>query len=771
MILSYRAVRGAVFGLCFVVLGNAAAAQVPSDAVLAGTASAPPATLSRTASGETVVRANRTRVPIRIDGRLDDAAYREVAPITSFIQQEPVEGAAVTERTEAWVLFDDDNIYLACRCWDTHPENIISKEMRRDSLNQRFHDNFGVVLDTFHDKRNSFLFSLTPSGGFTDALTTDERLFNPDWNGVWVSKAARFENGWIAEIAIPFKTLRYAPGDLQTWGINIRRVIRAKNEYTYIVPMSNAWGVATNFYRVSAAATLVGLEAPPPAVNLEVKPYALSSTKTDLVGRPSVRNKLDRNAGFDVKYGITKSVTADFTYRTDFAQVEDDEAQVNLTRFALSFPEKREFFLEGAGIFTSFGSAGPAGVSGGGSDTPSLFYSRRIGLSATRPIPILGGGRLTGKIGKWTVGGLDIQADDDTAAGVAQTNFSVARIRRDVGRRSTVGAIAANRSVGVSGRGSNQMYGIDSSFSLFQNVYLSGYAARTETTGLRGDDYSYRGNFSYAGDRFGVQLDRLAVEDNFNPEIGFLRRQAFRSSFAGFRFSPRPANRRVVRQYHFENSIEYVTDTHDVLESRQARSNFRTDLQNGDQFGATYTRDLEALVSPFQIAAGVRIPRGSYTFDNARLFYSPAPQHQVSGTFSLDVGSFYSGTKTAAGYRGRLELSSRFALEPNVSVNWVDLPEGQFTSTLVGNRATYTFTPRMFVAALVQYTSSTTSLLSNVRFRWEYSPGSELFVVYLGRARHVSAVTGPRQPARESRARGQDHQAVALLSEDAHASL
>jgi hypothetical protein len=274
------------------------------------------------------------------------------------------------------------------------------------------------------------------------------------------------------------------------------------------------------------------------------------------------------------------------------------------------------------------------------------------------------------------------------------------------------------------------MYGADGSFSLFQNVYISGYAAQTKTTGLDRNDYSYRGNFSYGGDRYGLLIDRLDVEDNFNPEIGFLRRQAFRSSFGGFRFSPRPKQRGAVRQYHFENSIEYVTNTRNVLESREARSNFRTDLQNGDQFGATYTRDLESLVTPFVIATGVRIPVGSYTFDNARLFYSPAPQHQVSGTFSLDVGNFYSGRKTAAAYRGRLELTSRFALEPNVSVNWIDLPQGKFTSTLVGNRATYTFTPRMFVAALLQYTSSTTSLLSNVRLRWEYSPGSEMFVVY-----------------------------------------
>lgn len=680
------------------------------------------------AFAQVAIQATRITTPIKVDGRLDDAAYREVPPLTGFIQQEPQEGAPVTERTEAWVLFDDDNIYISCRCYDAHPESIQSKDMRRDSANQRYNDNFGVMFDTFHDRRNGFIFSITPSGGFTDGLVTDERGFNVDWNTVWNNKAARFEQGWIAEMAIPFKSLRYPPGDVQTWGINIRRMIRTKNEFAFIVPMSKAWTSSTAMLHVGAAATLTGIEAPRPHVNLEVKPYALSNTKTDRLAKPVVDNDLTGDAGVDVKVGVTKALTADITYRTDFAQVEDDEAQVNLTRFALSFPEKREFFLEGAGIFTSFGSVGPAAVSGSGSDAPSLFYSRRIGLAGNRAVPILGGGRLTGKVGKWSVGALDLQAEDDEAAGARETNFAVLRMRRDVGRRSTVGAMATSRSVTSNGTGDNQMYGADGSFTLFENVYLAGYVARTKTTGVDGKDYSYRGNFSYAGDRYGLLVDRVALEDNFNPEIGFLRRKAFRSNFGGVRFSPRPKRRQMIRQYHFENSLEYVTNTQNDLESREWRSNFRIDLQNGDQLGATYTNNLEDLVEPFN--PGVRIPVGSYTFQNLRLFYTPAPQHRVSGTFSAETGSFYSGTKNATGFRGRLELTPRFAVEPNLSFNWIDLPQGTFTSTLVGNRATLTISPRMFVAALVQYTSSTTSVLTNVRLRWEYSPGSEMFVVY-----------------------------------------
>jgi hypothetical protein len=246
---------------------------------------------------------------------------------------------------------------------------------------------------------------------------------------------------------------------------------------------------------------------------------------------------------------------------------------------------------------------------------------------------------------------------------------------------------------------------------------------------LRGRDYSYRGNVTYGGDRWGLLVDRTAVEDNFNPEIGFVRRPAFRSSFGGLRFSPRPGRRSRVRQYHFEGSLEYVTSTSNQLESRQTRGNFRIDMQNGDSAGATYAEDLEALVTPTTIT-GIRIPVGSYTFQSGRLFYTSAPQKRVSGTFSLEAGGFYSGTRQTAAYRGRIELTPRFALEPNLSFNWIDMPQGRSTTTLAGNRATYTLTPRMFVAALVQYTSSTTSVLTNVRLRWEYSPGSEMFIVY-----------------------------------------
>jgi hypothetical protein len=726
-----RAIGRRAFGalICAGLLLSGPAATTsfaqPVATSVSATASVPaPAasTLSRDADGRIVVRAARVDQAMRIDARLDEAIYSEVPPITEFIQQVPREGAPGTEKTEAWVLFDDDNIYLAARNWDEHPERIIANEMRRDGWNSQ-HDHIGVVLDTFHDQRNGFLFMISAIGALRDAATTDERP-NFDWNGIWDGKARRFESGWITEIAIPFKSLRYRPGRDQTWGIQMRRGVGSKNEIAYITPTSAAWGnVGIN--HLSAAATLVGLEAPPAALNLEVKPYALSRLTTDQVRVPPLHNDFDPDAGVDVKYGLTKSMTADFTYNTDFAQVEVDEAQVNLTRFSLSYPEKREFFLEGQGIF-GFGNG--VGPSIGGGDQPVIFYSRRIGLNGSNVVPVIAGGRLTGRAGPWSVGALNMETDE--AAGAAQTNFTVLRVRRNVLRRSNVGGLFTNRSVSAFAPGSNQVFGLDANLAFYENVYVGGYLAGSGTEGLNGQDLAYDAQFNYAADRYGFAVDRLVVEDNFSPEVGLLRRENYRRNYAQARFSPRTRNNPVVRKWTYQSSIEYITDNDNRLESRELLGEFATEFHSSDNLSFQYSQLYEGLRQPFRIHPGVIIPIGAYSFDNFRASYTAGQQHRISGSASVDAGSFYDGTKQTLTFRGRVGLATQLSIEPNISLNWVDLPYGAFTTSVVGSRVTYTMTPRMFVSALVQYASSTETLSSNVRFRWEYLPGSELFIVY-----------------------------------------
>jgi len=539
----------------------------------------------------------------------------------------------------------------------------------------------------------------------------------------------------MAEIAIPFKSLRYQPGREQTWGINLRRTIRGRNEYAYIAPIRPEWGVG-GFFRASAAATLVGLEVPTSGKGLEIKPYGVSRLTTDTLVRPAIRNDVSQDVGLDVKYGVTKSLTADFTYNTDFAQVEVDEAQVNLTRFNLQFPEKRDFFLEGQGIFAFGGITG-----GGGGDAPTIFYSRRIGIQGSSVVPINVGGRLAGRVGRYSIGALNIGTDRLSTPDVAATNFTVLRVRRDVLTRSSIGALFTNRSVSRVAPGGSQVYGVDANFALSQNTNLGGYYAQSRTDGLSRDAASYRANFNYVADRYGVQVDRTVVGDNFNPEVGFLRRTRFRSNYGSLRFSPRPKRNSTIRQFVYETTFDYTTDNEDRLESRGLTAAARMELQNSDSFSLTYLRESELLRLRFAPSTAIAIPAGRYSFQHVRASWSPGQQHRLSGVLAVDVGQFYDGTRQTASVNARLGITNQFGIEPNISLNWLERLGTRETVRVAGARATYTMTPRMFVAALLQHSSSSRSLAANLRFRWEYQPGSELFVVYSD-AHDTSGIVG-----------------------------
>ena len=686
----------------------------------------PPATITRDAEGRATIRATRVATPLRIDGQLDESLYSSTPPVSDFTQVEPNDGAPATQKTELWVSFDQTNVYVAFRVWESEPDRMIVNEMRRDSnRNIIQNETVGFVLDTYHDRRNGVIFHSNAIGGRLDGQVTDERLYNTDWSPIWDHATGRFAGGWTLEVAVPFKSLRYRPGRDQVWGFNARRINRWKNEISYVSPVSNALGIR-GIMQTSQAATLVGIEAPPGSRNLEIKPYVISDLKTDVTASPAIRNDPGGKAGLDVKYGVTQNLTADFTYNTDFAQVEADEQQVNLTRFSLFFPEKREFFLENQGLF-QFG-----GVTGRfGGDTPILFFSRRIGLEQGREIGIQAGGRLTGRVGAFSVGALNISTDEDAVSGTQPTNFSVLRVKRDLLRRSSIGGIFTRRSIAVNGVGSNDTYGIDGTFAFFNNLAINTYWARTQTEGLSGDDTSYRLDLNYNGDRYGVELERLRVGDDFNPEIGFLRRDDMRKSFAQLRFSPRPASIARVRKFSWLGSLTYIEDGPGRLETRENHGEFGIEFENSDALNVSYTDSYEFLKQPFAIARGVTIPVGGYNFGTLAVRFTMGQHRRASGILSIERGSFFGGDKTTLGYsRGRVKISPQLAIEPSVSVNRLTLPVGSFTTNLVSSRVTYTLTPKMFVSGLVQYNSSRRSVAANVRFRWEYRPGSELFIVY-----------------------------------------
>ena len=711
----------------------------------------PPAVIARDAAGRATVRAVKLAAGLRLDGVLDEPVYEIVPAIDDFIQQEPNEGAPASERTEAWVLFSAANIYVAARVWDSAPPSAwVANEMQRDTPQLRENDSFWVAFDTFNDRRNGIAFYTNPLGALGDFAITNEGNPNGDWNPVWDVRTGRFEGGWTVEMEIPFKSLRYRPGPAPVWGIQFRRIVRRNNERVYLTPVPISVG-RRGIFRVSDAAMLVGLELPDEGNVLEVKPYGIGGPTTVVDASPPTA--WDGDGGLDIKYGLTQNLTADLTWNTDFAQVEADEQQVNLTRFSLFFPEKREFFLEGRGIFDFARGGGPSSrdstlrqIGGGGGrssfgsgNAPTLFYSRRIGLQEGTVVPIVGGGRVTGKAGDFDVGALNIQTGEQplpSSEGLAaeSTNFTVVRVKRDILRRSALGALFTNRSVSVAGEepGANRVFGADATLAFYDNVSVVSYFARTQTPGIEGRDTSYQGQFIYAGDRYGLTAEHLAVEDNFIPEVGFLRRDNFRRSFASGRFSPRPRSLEAIRQFRLEASFDHIlTADTGILETKQTQVGFSTEFETSDRLGLTVADNYEFLVEPFEPGPGVVLPVGGYGFRDVEATYTVGAQRRLTGIVTVRGGEYFNGNIRSIGFsRGRLALTPELSIEPTLSENWIDTPQGSFHTRLIVSRVTYTFSPRMFFAGLIQYNSGADTVSTNLRLRWEYSPGSEIFVVY-----------------------------------------
>jgi hypothetical protein len=681
--------------------------------------------VTRDEAGGVTTRAVSLTEPLQLDGNLTEPLYETVAPITDFVQNEPLYGQPATERTEVWLSFDDENVYVSVRAWESEPDRMVVNELRRDNFGILQNENFAVILDTFYDRRTGVMFQFNPLGGRMDGQVASEGNYNSDWNPIYQLATGVFDGGWTAELALPFKSLSYQAGQSQVWGINFRRINRWKNEVSYLSnPPAGMGNQGITF--ASFAATVVGLQAPPSSRTLDIKPYAIADVSTDV---PSgISNDVGGDVGLDVRYALTQNLSADFTYNTDFAQVEADEQQVNLTRFSLFFPEKREFFLENAGLF-SFGGAGGGGF-GGGNSAPILFYSRRIGLEGGQEVPILGGGRLTGRTGAYSVGLINTQTNDDAERGVPSTNFTVARVRRDILRRSAIGAILTRRSDTAGGLGSAETYGVDADFAFFENLEFQASLAQTKNPGVDGGDTSFRARMQYDGDLYGLTIDRIGIGENFNPGVGFVRRGDIQRTFAQARYSPRPAGIAAIRQFQFQAQTQYVENNAGLVETREFQGQAQIQFENSDQLQFQYTDAYEFVPRVFRVATGVDIPVGGYEGDTVRAQFNLGQQRRVSGNLGIERSEFYGGRRWAYSYGGRVNVHSQLSMEPSVSFNDVETPYGDFTTQLYSSRVTYTLTPLMFVSGLLQYNSSSNSLSTNVRLRWEYQPGSELFVVF-----------------------------------------
>jgi len=664
----------------------------------------------------------------RIDGILDDQAWASAPVIDTFTQQEPNTGDPATERTEVRLLYDGRHLYIGIHAFDAHPAGIVATEMRRDSDRLLDEDNFQVILDTFNDSRNGYMFVTSPLGAKLEQQISEEgegntrgtnSNVNRNWDGIWDSAAQITADGWTAEISIPTTTLRFKDSEAQTWGINFMRNIRQKNELAFWAPVPKAYGLA----RVSLAGTLAGIRSLSQGLDLKLKPFVVTGVRDKNMVSGARATSFLRDLGFDAKYGVTSGLNLDLTYNTDFAQVEADEQQVNLTRFGLLFPEKRDFFLENAASFNM-------GTGNTFSSTPvatDLFFSRRIGLSASGlPVPIVGGARLTGKMGPHNLALLNIQTE--RAFGRPGENFLVGRYSRDVLRRSRVGAIFVNKESLNGSRHFNRTVGADANLALGGNLQVTSFIAKTATPGLHGQDMAVSGRVAYRSQAWNVWLNHLSVQDNFNPEVGFVQRRGIKATKAYFSPTPRPEHLHI-RVMDPMLVVTYVTDQQNRMVGRTIHTMVGTTLEDGSYINVIYQKNLDVLDTPFEVQS-VTIPVGTYRFDEVTLTYNTSPARRFYERFTYSPQQYYGGTRhdieAALGFRA----SSQLATEVQYQRNDVNLPQGDFLVNLAILRIDYALSPRMTVRSLTQYNSATHEITNSIRYNFIYRPGSDLYIVY-----------------------------------------
>jgi hypothetical protein len=675
------------------------------------------------------LEAVRAAGEITLDGVLNEPAWSDAPVASNFVQNDPREGEPATFDTEVRVLYDDDAMYFGVFAKDDEPGRIIVNDIKKD-FNTGSSDGFRVILDTFHDERNGYQFATNPAGAKWDSQMSNEgRENNANWDGIWDVATSVTEAGWYAEIRIPFRTVKFSTADVQSWGVNFERKLRRFNEDSYWSPLPRIYDLD----RVSLAGTVEGMRGLRPGRNLRFKPYAASSSNTTGGGR----TRGDVDAGFDVKYGITTGLVWDFTVNTDFSQVEADEQQINLSRFSLFFPEKRDFFLENSGIFEFGGGGGFFGGGGGGggrSGDMRLFFSRRIGLSENgAAIPLLAGTRLTGRQGPYSVGALNIQQREQEA--VPSTNFTVLRLRRNILAQSDIGAVLLNKE--EIGPHDNRVFGLDANFR-FGFLNLNGYAVKTFFPRLitpgTGNEYAMRAGFTYDSRAWQLQGSFSGIGERFNDEMGFVPRRGV-NNFDG-RLGPRlrpAALSKWVRQTQPHIEFDIFTRQHDGrLESRYLGYHWGLNLQNGSNGELGVNTNSEEIHAPFSINTfrGIRVNSGRYDFAEAFMFWNTNPAARVSLNSRVSTGPFYDGYRRGYVIGPSVRLNENFNASVNLQINDIEVSTGAFVSKLLATRVNYNFNTRMFVNAFVQYNSDSRQWTSNVRFNIIHRPLSDFYLVY-----------------------------------------
>jgi hypothetical protein len=668
-----------------------------------------------------VVTAVRTTGPITLDGRLDEASWAAAVPGTDFFQKFPSNGAPATESTEFRVLYDEDNLYVGVVCVDSDPENMVVKELRED-FDLSGTDRVQVVIDSLHDRRSGFSFLVNPVGAKRDSQLYNSGGINNDWDGVWDAKVTRNDTGWIIEYVIPFKTLRFSSAPIQEWGFQVSRLVLRANEETTWSPIP----VRFQAIRTDLAGTLRGLEGIRQGRNLKIKPY-VSAAAIQTTAGAGLRTDGDYDGGIDVKYSLTPSLTLDGTYRTDFAQVEVDQQQVNLTRFNLFFPEKRDFFLENHGIFTFGPSFGPGG---GPNVTNNVvpFFSRRIGLSAAgTPIPIVGGARVSGQIDKYDVGFLTMRTEE--TGSTPSNTYLVGRVRRNLLRSSFIGGVVTSRDSALAGD-TNRVYGTDLHFQFFEKLEFDSHLLASDTPGRSGHNQARRVQAGWIDDELVISAEYNVVQPNFNPEVGFVRRGDMSHLAGDIAWKPRFDRSATMRNLHVGATTHYYEDSRGLLETRSHEATLGLDFENGGSVSFVTTETFDRLTDPFRIRSNIAIAPGDYSYLTYSANADSGRSRKMIASGTVTWGDFWNGRNTsvttALGWRPNHHVN----IDLNYSRNDVQLPGGSFITDLVGARFLYAFTPRAFFNAFLQYNADTRQVSSNIRFDLLHRPLSNLYVVY-----------------------------------------
>jgi hypothetical protein len=696
-------------------------------------------------------KATRVERAPRLDGTLDDSEWQSASPITNFLQREPFEGQRPTEKTEVRVLYDKHDVYFGVVCFDTDAKGIIATELRRD-VSQELDDYFEIIIDSAHDRRNAYVFQINPLGTQRDALITEEQRTesdtgdgDPGWDGIWISEARTTKQGWTATIAIPFSTLNFMQSRDVVWGLNFKRFIRRKNEED----LWSGWRRALGAARISQAGDLHGISDIGSGRLFIVKPYALigfSHFPQSVAGTgytPGM-NAL-YTGGVDVKLGLRSNLVANFTVNTDFADADVDTLQFNLTPYKLFFPEKRQFFLENAGVF-NFPLGGDSG--------DLLFFSRNIGIDPItgEEVPINGGGKVTGSIDGFELGAMDVETRSSGPNPYA--NYAVARVKRSLWGGSYIGVMGIDKRSGNAFDSFNQTSGADTRLVFHKDLVLTGYATQTRTPGISSGQANLGAGISYQNSWFEGFGQHRKVGPNFNPEVGFLERNDCICDYADVNFKPRP-KLRGVRELNFEGFIFHAPDTNHVLETQEWQNTFRIEFNNGsysdDDIVDVFT---QRLTTPFNIYKNVFIPIGEYHWTRHQLTYGSARDRRLMVNFFERFGTYYDGrlneARIRANYRANERLSFSFAEQWNrFRLGAVSDPDGNPLPQSAGNfsvvfgsfQTNYSFSRFLTLSALLQMdTANTQAASANIRLRWNYRPDSDLFFIYTAGQRFASLV-------------------------------